>query len=125
MSQIIKFIFIFSLSLLLVFAIHLFYLKSQSLPLFDNKIILAYCINFIMAIGIYLSLFFFKKKYIEQLGFIFMFGSFFKFIIFYIFFYPPYKQDGTIMPLEFVAFFTPYAISLIFETLGVIKFLKK
>ncbi len=124
-NQIIKFIITFSLSLLVVFAIHIFYLNIQNLPLFDNKIIEAYVINFLVAIAIYASLYLLKNKYKEQLGFLYMGGSFIKFILFFIFFYPSYKLDGQMSSLEFGAFFIPYVISRIFETLGVIKILKK
>ncbi len=124
-NHIIKFIIAFLLSLLAVFAIHIFYLKTQNLPLFDNKIIAAYVINFLAAVVIYVSLFLLKNKFKEQLGFLYMGGSFIKFILFFIFFYPAYKLDGQMSSLEFGAFFIPYLISLIFETLGVIKFLKK
>jgi len=124
-NQIIKFIITFFLSLLIVFAIHVFYLKIQNLPLFDNKIIAAYAINFLVAIVIYISLYALKTKFKEQLGFLYMGGSFIKFILFFIFFYPSYKLDGQMSSLEFGAFFIPYVISLIFETLGVIKILKK
>jgi len=124
-NHIIKFITTFLLSLLVVFAIHIFYLKTQNLPLFDNKIIGAYIINFLAAVVIYVGLFLLKSKFKEQLGFLYMGGSFIKFILFFIFFYPVYKLDGEMSSLEFGAFFIPYLISLIFETLGVIKFLKK
>ena len=119
----------FSISLLLVlalaFAIHLFILNLFDLPLFENRIILAYVLNYLLALGIYLSLFLLKRKMSEQLGFLYMGGSFIKFLFFFIFFYPYYKLDGGLDSLEFAAFFIPYLISLIFETLGVIEFLKK
>jgi len=125
MPRILKFTLSLSASLLLVFILHVFYLKTQNLPLFENKIVAAYTINFLAAIVIYISLFLLRYKFKEQLGFLYMGGSFLKFILFFIFFYPSYKLDGQMSSLEFGAFFIPYVISLIFETLGVIKFLKK
>ena len=125
MPRILKFTLSLSASLLLVFILHIFYLKTQNLPLFENKLVAAYTINFLAAIAIYISLFLLRNKYKEQLGFLYMGGSFLKFILFFIFFYPSYKLDGQMSSLEFGAFFIPYVISLIFETLGVIKFLKK
>jgi len=119
----------FSLYLLLVltivFGIHLTVLNGLNLPLLDHKIILAYVINYSLAIIIYGILFALQNKMTAHLGFLYMGGSFVKFIFFFIFFYPNYKQDGEINSLEFAAFFIPYAISLIFETSGIIKFLKK
>jgi hypothetical protein len=125
MSDLKKFLLILSISLIATFLIHIFILNQLDKPLFDNRIIPAYLVNFLLAVVIYLTLFKLKKKYLEQLGFIFMFGSMLKFLVFFIFFYPAYKSDGDIQPIEFTTFFIPYAISLIFETLGVIRFLKK
>ena len=125
MPRILKFTLSLSASLLLVFILHVFYLKTKNLPLFENKLVAAYTINFLAAIVIYITLFLLRNKFKEQLGFLYMGGSFLKFILFFIFFYPSYKLDGQMSSLEFGAFFIPYVISLIFETLGVIKFLKK
>lgn len=107
------------------FAIHLFALSSKSLPLYDNKIVLAYIINAILAIVIFGFLFKMKDKYKEQLGFLFLGGSVLKFVVFFIVFYPVYKADGTISKLEFAAFFVPYILSLILETLSLAKWLNK
>ncbi|MEN8187140.1 MAG: hypothetical protein ABFR05_08440 [Bacteroidota bacterium] len=125
MPTITKFTTTLLISLVLAFLVHIFFLNYMDHPLFGDKIIEAYLANFIMAALIYTSLFLLRKKYLEQLGFIFMFGSMIKFIVFFIFFNPYFKSDGNISAFEFASFFIPYAISLILETLGVIKFLKK
>ncbi|MCP4882965.1 MAG: hypothetical protein GY908_04180 [Flavobacteriales bacterium] len=119
----------FSISLIIVlslaFSIHIFVLDQLGLPLFDNRIIAAYVVNCSLALLIYLSLLLLKNKMSEQLGFLYMGGSFIKFLFFFVFFYPFYKLDGGLDSSEFAAFFIPYVISLIFETFGVIEFLKK
>ncbi len=119
----------FSLTLISVlaiaFGIHVFVLSQLELPLLDNRIIAAYLVNCLLALVIYLSLFLLKTKMPEQLGFLYMGGSFVKFLFFFIFFYPFYKLDGGLDSYEFAAFFVPYVISLILETFGVIQFLKK
>ena len=125
MSDLKKFSSTLFISLVITFLIHLFVLHLLDKTLFDNRITAAYLVNFLLAVIIYFTLYRLKKKYLEQLGFIFMFGSMLKFLVFFIFFYPAYKNDGDIQPIEFLTFFIPYAISLIFETLGVIRFLKK
>ena len=125
MSHVIKFIITLFISLVIAFTLHITIIYYKELPLFQDKIIAAYIINFIIATGIYLGLFISRKKYAEQLGFLYLGGSFIKFIFFFIFFYPYYKADGELTTSEFMAFFIPYVISLVFETLGVIKFLKK
>lgn len=121
--------FKFSISLLIilaiVFGIHIAVLNQLGRPLFDDRILAAYLINYFLAVLIYLMLFLLRNKMTDQLGFLYMGGSIVKFIFFFIFFYPFYKIDGKLDSFEFAAFFTPYVISLIFETLGSIKILKK
>lgn len=106
-----------------VFLAHLFFLNANHLPLFNDKIIATYATNLLLAVIIFLSLFFLRKKYNDQLGFLFLFGSFLKFAVFFIFFLPMYKADGNISRLEFFAFFVPYAVCLIIETVSLIKLL--
>lgn len=125
MKQVSRFILFLLLSLSIVFIIHLALLHFNNLPLFEHKIIAAYTVNFLLAIIIYLILFFAKEKYPTQLGFMFMGGSFMKFIVFFLVFYPYYKSDGKMEMLEFAAFFIPYVICLVIETLGVIKILQE
>jgi hypothetical protein len=120
-----KFSWTLIIVLTIAFGIHIFILDQLELPLFDNRIIVAYLANCFLALAIYLSLFLLKNKMSEQIGFLYMGGSFVKFLFFFIFFYPSYKLDGGLDSLEFAAFFVPYVISLILETLGVIEFLKK
>lgn len=45
-----------------------------------------------------------------------MAGSFLKFAVFFIWFYPVFKADGKIDSLEFATFFIPYVFCLLFET---------
>lgn len=115
----------FSLILLLinlvVFAIHIAILKELNYPLFDNKIILAYLVNFIMAIGIFSMLYILKNSFESILGFIFLGGSFFKFAVFFLLFYPSYKEDGIITSYETFSFLTPYFLCLIIEILSLVK----
>ncbi|HZW62662.1 MAG TPA: DUF6168 family protein [Flavobacteriaceae bacterium] len=106
-----------------VFAAHMLILKAQNLPLFDNKIIVAYLLNALLAIIIFATLYTLKNKYQTQLGFLFLFGSALKFVVFFVVFYPVYKADGVMDKLEFAAFFIPYAISLILETVFLSKML--
>lgn len=111
------------IGLLLVFFVHTFILENYNLPIYDAKIVLAYFINCLIAIIIFLVLFFLRVKQKNQLGFLFMFGSFLKFAVFFIFFYPSYTSDDTISRVEFMAFFIPYIYALLIETLALIKLL--
>jgi len=125
MNDFLKFSLILLALLLSALALHLFILKGLELPLRDNKILLAYTVNYILAIAIYGTLYLLQEKMTSQLGFLYMGGSLLKFLFFFVLFYPSYKLDGDMSNAEFAAFFIPYSISLILETSGIIKFLKK
>ena len=109
----------------LVFAIHLVVLNTLQFPLFENRIVLSYIVNLILIIIIFGILYLLKEKYKSQLGFLFLAGSFLKFAVFFILFYPFYKLDNTITELEFAAFFVPYVIGLILESVSLSKWLNK
>jgi len=109
----------------LVFGLHLFLLQSKGLPLFDNKILVSYIINTFLTIGIVFLLFKLKEKYTNQIGFLFLGSSFVKFLIFFILFHGAYNTDGNIEPLEFLAFFIPYSICLVLETIYLSKWLNE
>jgi hypothetical protein len=119
-----SFIILLTTIVAVVFILHILVLNYSNLPLFDNKIILAYLLNYLLALSIYFLLYSFRFKLKNQLGFLFMGGSFLKFILFFIFFYPSYKSDGNINTLEFASFFLPYLICLIIETSALVKLLK-
>ena len=94
-------------------------------PLFQNMIVESYCCNAIIAILIFWILVSLKEKYKNHIGFIFLFGSGTKFLMFFVIFYGPFKQDGEIIIYEFISFFLPYTICLIFETYQLSKQLNK
>ncbi|MFD0863092.1 hypothetical protein ACFQ1M_12830 [Sungkyunkwania multivorans] len=109
----------------LTFGIHLTALHHLERPLLDNNIVLSYLLNGLLAAGILGILFVFKERFKMQLGFLFIAGSFFKFLIFFTVFYPLYKADGNMEKIEFFTFFVPYLISLLIETVGAAQLLKK
>ena len=125
MNQVINFFLKLIVILGVVFAIHLIILAKINQPLFNNFIIEAYIVNGLLALIIYSTLYFLKKKYLDMLGFIFMFGSFLKFGVYFIFFYPVFKEDGVIIRQEATSFLVPYIASLIVETYCLVKLLNE
>ena len=111
--------------LIVAFIIHLAVLNFLQLPLFENRIVLSYIVNLILVIVIFGILYILKEKYKSQLGFLFLAGSFLKFAVFFILFYPFYKLDNNITKLEFAAFFIPYIIGLVLESVSLSKWLNK
>jgi len=120
-----QFVLSLILSLILALCIHLGVLYAKELPLFINLILWSYGINFLLAVIIFYLLYFYRRRFKDQIGFLYMAGSFLKFLVFFIVFYPFYKSDGKMDSLEFAAFFVPYTISLILETVFASKMLHR
>ncbi|MDC6390999.1 DUF6168 family protein [Maribacter sp. PR1] len=124
-NPILLFNFILVTLLAVVFFIHTSILSLQGFPKYGNSIILSYLLNFLLAAIIYIGLFLFRNRIKTQIGFVFIAGSFLKFLVFFLVFYPGFKVDGNISSLEFAAFFVPYAICLSVETIFMAKMLQK
>lgn len=126
MSQTVsRFIVILIIALAVTFCLHIFILNALNLPLFNDKIVLSYLVNALLAGIIFFSLQKLKEKYKTQIGFLFLFGSAFKFVVFFILFFPSYKADGVMDKMEFAAFFVPYVVCLILETYSLSQMLNK
>ncbi len=109
----------------LFFSIHFSILKIYGFPPDGNKIVFSYMANFMLAASIFIVLYALRNKLKDQIGFLFMGGSLLKFMVFFIFFYPTYRNDGVMDKLEFAAFFVPYALGLLIETVFTAQILKK
>lgn len=118
-----KYMGFLAILLIVVFGIQLFILRLLNQPLFGNLIIFSYVVNYLLALIIVFTLYRFSIKYHHLLGYIFMVGSFLKFGVFFVFFYPIFKLDGHISILETTSFLIPYAICLLAETTLVSKVL--
>ncbi|MGB0807037.1 MAG: hypothetical protein ACPGRC_10120 [Salibacteraceae bacterium] len=113
------------ITLVISFGIHFGYLIFLGSDTNWVEIATTYGVNFILGLSITLVLYKLKDKYAHSLGFIFMGGSMFKFLIFFMALQPIYKADGNISSLEFGYFFIPYGISLAFETLFISQILNE
>lgn len=124
-NLIFQFLTVITVVLAVVFVAHIGVLHLYELPLFADKIVLSYLVNYVMAAAIFIILYKLRHKLKTQIGFLFMFGSALKFLVFFIVFHPIYTADGNITKHEFFAFFLPYGISLVLETYFAAQMLKK
>lgn len=113
------------LALSISLIVHYFLLRGMGKNLFQDLVLWAYVVNLILAAAIFYGLFLARKKLKNALGFLFMAGSFLKFIVFFLVFYGTYKADGEIQKLEFAAFFVPYLVALVIETFFASKMLNQ
>ncbi len=119
-----QFYLLLALLLLLSFGLHIWILSYRELPIYDNLIVRSYVVNTLLAAVIFFLLYRYRKRLKSQMGFLFMGGSFLKFIFFFLLFYPTYKSDGEMSSLEFASFFVPYLACLFLETFFTSKMLK-
>ncbi|MDP2686936.1 MAG: DUF6168 family protein [Aequorivita sp.] len=110
-----KFLTVLLLVLTVIFAAHLFILQNMELPIFADRIVLSYLLNYGLAASILIIIQSKFNKKSSHTGFIFLGGSGLKFLVFFLVFYPFYREDGTMSTSEFAAFFVPYATCLILE----------
>lgn len=120
-----RFTLFLGVTLMVFFCVHYAYLLLMVSNFETSDIGLTYMINFILGIGITYGLYKLRTKYAHSLGFIFMGGSMFKFLVFFLAIQPLYTADGVVSGLEFGFFFIPYGVSLAFETMFISQILNE
>jgi len=123
-KELLFFVLKLAISLLLAFGLQAFVFYKMSLEPNYQLFVSAYVVNFVMAFLIVAVVSTYISKLKSYIGFLFMLGSFLKFAVFFVWFYPICKVDGTVDGYEFSLFFVPYLISLIWETLQLKKMLE-
>ncbi|MFT5892367.1 MAG: F0F1-type ATP synthase assembly protein I [Dokdonia sp.] len=98
-----------------VFGVHILALYVRKSPLFDDYLLISYGLNLILTVAIYSVVTMASKKQSAQGGFVFLFGSAVKFLLFLIILKPLFKADGEISGVELASFFVPYLVCLIYE----------
>ncbi|SFR36240.1 hypothetical protein SAMN04490243_1109 [Robiginitalea myxolifaciens] len=119
----------YTLSLILVlgiaFWVHTTWRSSIGLTSLGDLLVPSYLIQAALALGIVAVLYLLRQRFKNLLGFLFIAGSLLKFLFFFLYFYPPYKADGQLDGSEFAAFFVPYGISLVLETVFAAQMLRR
>lgn len=115
-KQLLPFVAKFTISILILYGLHLFILHLADIPANYSLLTASYLVNFFLALAIVISIIHYIDKLKNYIGFLFMAGSFLKFAVFFIWFYPIFKADATIDRIEFACFFVPYIFCLLFET---------
>jgi|TARA_B110000967_G_scaffold58940_1_gene60413 hypothetical protein len=109
-------LFLFVLVYGITLFLHLSILYLFDLPLWEHQLPLSYVSNFVLAASIVWLLLSVFEKNKDQVSFLFMGISLFKFISFFVLFYPAYKADGVVQKMEVLTFFIPYFVGLSLET---------
>ena len=117
-----KFIVWFHLLLLLILIPA--YFVHQHYYFADNLITL-YLFNGLIAVFVVGSAFLFRKKHKDYIAFYFFGGTIIKSLLFFVLIFPLYKQDNDISRTEFLSFFVPYLLTLLVETISLVRLLNK
>ena len=123
-KSLISFFIFLSGLLLVVFSCHVLIKFLQNQTVFSNRIIESYLLNLLLGFVSYVVLILSMKKHITSLGFIFMYTSFGKFVIFFISFKPYYSANGSVEFGEFMTLMIPYSFALVAEIYSMSKVLK-
>ena len=115
-----KFIICFHLLLLLVLIPA--YFVHQHYYFADNLITL-YLFNGLVAVLVVGSAFLFRKKHKDYIAFYFFGGTIIKSLLFFVLIFPQYKLDNDISRTEFLSFFVPYLLTLLVETISLVRLL--
>jgi len=110
-KRILYFVLILIILLVPIFFVHRYFLNGYEDVLFKS-----YWVNYLMAVTIYTALVLASKKYNSQLGFLYMGGSFFKFIIYFLVLNPVFKTIDVSNKTAFIMFFVPYVVAIVLET---------
>jgi len=123
-KSLIRFFILLFILLLLTFSVHTFFKYLLNQYVFSNRIIDSYLLNFCLGYFSYVVLILSLNKHVTSLGFIFMFTSFAKFVVFYLVFKADYSSNGDVEIAEFLTIMIPYAFTLIAEIYSMSKVLK-
>ena len=110
---------------LIGFVMHLLFIQLFSLNIGHNSVLMAYATNAILAGLILTALMRLPNRLQGSLGFLYLGGSLVKFAVYFVFFYPIYKEDGELSKAEFATFFVPYVLCLVVETTVLVRKLNR
>tara|TARA_B100001093_G_scaffold520499_2_gene616967 strand:- start:85571 stop:85981 length:411 start_codon:yes stop_codon:yes gene_type:complete len=119
---VIKFLVCFHLLLLLVLAPAYFVHKSHY---FTYNLIDLYLFNALIAVLVIWLSVLFRKKHKDYIAFYFFGGTIVKLLLFFVLIFPLYKEENNVSRLGFLSFFVPYLLTLIVETISLVRLLSK
>ena len=118
-----KFILVSFSLLSITFFIHYEIVKRISEDFNLSYLVICYVTNYLIAVLIFIVIDKLKTTQTALIGYIFLFGSLFKFLVYFVLIYPILTEDEPLTKLKFFFFFIPYVICLITEVAFLAKLL--
>ena len=113
---IVWFILLFLLILIPAYFVHQHYFFSENLTTL-------YLFNALIAFLVVVLAFVFRKTHKDYIAFYFFGGTIVKLLLFFVLIFPLFKQDNNVSRIEFLSFFVPYLLTLLVETLSLVRLL--
>lgn len=124
-KSLVRFVVVFGAILSITFLIHASTRSYLKIGSFEMNIVVNYMFNFILTSVFYFVLLYFRQKKSKQLGFIFLFSSMLKLLLFFVILKPLISDGSGERTQEFITFFVPYGISMISETYSIVTLINK
>lgn len=103
-----------------------FYFHAGFVAVEDKSIMIqSYSANFVLGIIVFVVIELFKKKHTNIIGFIFLGGSLFKFLVYFLYILPILTSTGELTKFKFLVFYIPYFICLMLELLFLVLLMNK
>ena len=116
-----KYFWKFLLSSLILLSISFYFHSGYISSLDESTMYKSYGVNLILGIIVFVVIEFLKKSQTNIIGFIFLAGSMFKFLIYFVYIYPLLIETGELTKPKFFVFFIPYSICLIVEIIFLVR----
>lgn len=120
---ILKFVITSFVLLCISLLIHQMLIEKLEENLFTSSLVISYITNYLLAVIIFLVIDKIRLKQTAIIGYIFLFGSLLKFLVYFTLIYPLLTAEGSLTKQKFFFFFIPYAICLIVEAVFLTKLL--
>ena len=119
------FVLVLTIVLILLFFLHGTIQGQLGIGFFEKHLVLNYLFNYLITLAFYFVLLYFKDRRSNQLGFIFLFSSITKFILFFAVIAPQLNFELELKSAQFAAFFVPYSVALFLEIMHVVRLLNR
>ena len=110
---------------ILAFILHQYFINPaiqvESTPVVNIKF--SYLVNAIASLSLCVAILILKKKYEEQIGFVFLGLSVVKMILLFILLNPT-NDMGSVTKVDALALFIPFGLNLVMEQIFIVKLLK-
>jgi len=124
-KTLLHFLILLSFSMGVGFLIHTKVQDLMHVGSFEHHLVVNYIFNFLITCVITIMLIVFQHKKSNKLGFVFLYSSIFKFLLFFIIIKPNLILTEGIKGIEFANFFIPYGICAAIETIYLVRLLGK